>query len=432
MFLDYYAATLFLNPDATRLLMKRLRKIIFWGHLTAGVLAGIVILIMSATGVLLTFQPQIITFAERSAQTAQPPQTGATRLGPRELLLKVKEARPDINPTGLTLRSDPSASASVALGREGVLYVNPYTGEMQDGEAKRTRAFFRSMEDWHRWLGTGESNRAVGRAITGACNAAFLVLAFSGVYLWWPKKWTWRNLKPVVLFRRGLSGRARDFNWHNVIGLWSSLLLVLLTATALVMSYQWANNLLYTLTGSTPPVQQAPQAGGSANAGEARRAGAPAQGGEAVRTNRDAFDVPANLNQLWARAEGQTLRWEFITLRLPLRADAPVSFSIREGGKLNPLATSTLTLNPVNAEVVKSESYAELSLGRRLRSWVRATHTGEAGRLPGQIIALAASLGGCVLVYTGIMLALRRMRSWFARRSGAGVISAAPTAESSD
>ncbi len=411
--------------------MKRLRKIIFWSHLTAGVLAGLVILVMSVTGVLLTFQAQVVGFAERDAQTARPAQAGAARLGPRELLLKVREARPDINPTGLTIRSDPSANASIALGRDGALYVDPYTGAMPGGEAKRTRAFFRFVEDWHRWLGADGDNRAVGRAVTGACNAAFLVLACTGVYLWWPKKWAWRNLKPVILFKRGLSGRARDFNWHNVIGFWSSSVLVLLTATALVMSYQWANNLLYTLTGSAPPVQQGPPgAPNPANSGEqGRRAAAP---GETNRANRDAFELPANLNQLWARAEGQVAGWEFITLRLPLRADAPLNFSVRETGKWNPLATSTLTLNAATTEVVKYEPYDELSLGRRLRSWVRATHTGEAGRLPGQVIAFAASLGGCLLVYTGLLLTARRFRAWLARRSGARSTVSTPTLEAGD
>jgi uncharacterized iron-regulated membrane protein len=50
-----------------------LRKIIFWLHLTAGVLAGTVILVMSATGVLLAFERQIVAFAERGIRTVAPP-----------------------------------------------------------------------------------------------------------------------------------------------------------------------------------------------------------------------------------------------------------------------------------------------------------------------------------------------------------------------
>ena len=65
--------------------------------------------------------------------------------------------------------------------------------------------------------------------------------------------WHWRALKHSFLFNSRLRGKARDWNWHNVIGFWSSTVLVVLTLTAAVMSYPWANDLLYTLTGSEPP-----------------------------------------------------------------------------------------------------------------------------------------------------------------------------------
>ena len=41
-----------------------MRKIFFWLHLTAGTMAGIVILIMSVTGVLLMYQRQITAWAD--------------------------------------------------------------------------------------------------------------------------------------------------------------------------------------------------------------------------------------------------------------------------------------------------------------------------------------------------------------------------------
>ncbi len=178
--------------------MKKLRRIIFWCHLAAGVTAGVVILIMSVTGVLLAFEHQVIRFAERDMLTVGQPVKDA-RLGVGTLLAKAGEARPDAKPSGFTLQSDPTAAATVAFGRDGLLYINPYTGEVLGQGARRTRSFFRVLEDWHRWLGTGGENRAVGRAITGACNTAFLVLAITGVYLWWPKKWTWKKVRPVIV-----------------------------------------------------------------------------------------------------------------------------------------------------------------------------------------------------------------------------------------
>ena len=45
--------------------MKLFRKIIFWCHLAIGVSAGVIILIMSVTGVLLAYEKQITAWAVR-------------------------------------------------------------------------------------------------------------------------------------------------------------------------------------------------------------------------------------------------------------------------------------------------------------------------------------------------------------------------------
>jgi uncharacterized iron-regulated membrane protein len=60
-------------------------------------------------------------------------------------------------------------------------------------------------------------------------------------------------------------------------------------------------------------------------------------------------------------------------------------------------------------EIVKWEPYASQSLGRRLRTWSRWIHTGEAGGVIGQTVAGLVSTGAVVLVWTGIALACRRL-----------------------
>lgn len=376
--------------------MKSFRKIIFWLHLFAGTIAGIVILIMSVTGALLAFQPNIEAFVERDVRAVQIP-PNADRLDAQTLLSRVQAARPEIKPTNLTIKSAPDEAASLSLGREGTLYANPYTGEITGENSKSTRAFFQFVTDWHRWLALSGENRAIGKAVTGACNLAFLVLAITGIYLWMPRKWSWKNVKAIGLFRFGQGGKARDFNWHNVAGIWTSLVLIVLTATAAVISYQWASNLVYYATGNTPPAPQQQQ------------------------QNNQPFAVPPNLSGLFARAEQQSPGWKTIALRFPLNENAV--FTIDEGKYWNKFGRSTLTLNANSAETVKWESYAEQNSGRQLRSWMRFTHTGESFGIAGQIIAFIACLGGSLLVWTGLSLAFRRFRGWLAKRSKANVSS---------
>jgi uncharacterized iron-regulated membrane protein len=57
----------------------KLRTLIFWPHLIAGVVAGVVILIMSVTGVILTYERQLIAWSNGHLQST-PPAEGAARL----------------------------------------------------------------------------------------------------------------------------------------------------------------------------------------------------------------------------------------------------------------------------------------------------------------------------------------------------------------
>jgi uncharacterized iron-regulated membrane protein len=71
--------------------------------------------------------------------------------------------------------------------------------------------------------------------------------------MWFPRKMTWQHFRPSLLFRWGLSGKAREWNWHNVIGVWAWIPLVLVVGSAVIMSYPWASNLLYNVSGSPLP-----------------------------------------------------------------------------------------------------------------------------------------------------------------------------------
>lgn len=369
--------------------MQRFRKVVFWLHLLSGVIAGLVILIMSVTGVLLMYERQVLEWADRGYRSG-PPSPGAERLPVEALAARALAARPGVQPSAITLQSDPEAPATVGLGRGRNLYLNPYTGEVLGEGSPRARAFFRAVTDWHRWLGAGEENRDAARAVTGACNLAFLFLVISGPYLWLPKVWNRRQFRNVSWFRKGLSGKARDFNWHNVIGLWTAVPLFLVVFTAATISYPWMGDLLYRLAGEEPPA----------------RSGRP----EGPRGGGEGEVSLAGLNGLWTVAERQVPGWKSLTARLSPGADAadgPVTFTILSGHRGRPDLRAQLTLER-SGEVEKWEPFASQTPGRRLRSWARWVHTGEAGGLLGQTLAGIASGGAAVLVWTGMALSWRR------------------------
>ena len=387
--------------------MYLFRKVLFWCHLTVGVIAGVVILIMSATGVLLTYERQITYWADTRSYHIAPPSPEATRLSVEALIAKAREVQPNTTITTVILRAGATEPAAVVLaGNPGAgpgggrnIFLNPYTGAMLGEGSKGVRDFFHVLTDLHRWLGASGASRNTARAVTGACNLGFLFIVASGIYLWWPRKRNWSQFKNILWFKRGLPGKARDFNWHNVIGVWSAIPLFVVVLSALPISFPWANALVYRAVGEEPPAQRG-------------REGGPARG-------REERSVPSleGLNSLWSRAEQQVEGWRTINVRVPESNRAPVVFAIDTGEGGQPQHRSTLTLDRATGDVVSYEAFADQSLGRRLRSISRFAHTGEVLGIPGQTVAGLATAGSVVLVWTGLALAWCRGRAWMKRRA---------------
>jgi uncharacterized iron-regulated membrane protein len=374
--------------------MKRVRPFLFWMHLIAGVSAGVVILIMSATGALLAFQPQILAWLERDVRVVERVEPAANRLDADHIVAAAMASRPDAAPASAVFEADPRAAVAVSFGREGTVWVNPYSGRVLGEGASTARAFFQRTTEWHRWLAMQGEGRATARAITGASNLAFLLLGLSGLYLWMPRKWSLKNVRAVAWFQRSGTPRARDFNWHNAIGLWCAPAIIVMAATAVVMSYPWANRLVYRMAGTPLPAQQSrPPAEGAGR--NAERAAAPA--------------APANVDRAIAQAAERMPTWKSMTVRFAPGAARPLSLSLVDGSYWNAYARSTLTVDAATGAALRWDPYTAQTRGQKWRGWIRFAHTGELGGVMAQGVAGVACVGGVFLVWTGLSLALRRL-----------------------
>ncbi len=385
--------------------MSKLRPVLFWLHLVAGVVAGVIIAVMSFTGVALAFEKEIIAWAERDLRRVSPP-ADAKRLPLDDLLAKVREQHPDARPSGVTVSAEPATAVLVSMGRTNAFHVNPYTGVVQPQGAAGLREFMRVMIEWHRFLGAQGDSRPTGKAITGACNVAFLVLALTGLFLWWPRNWTKNAVRAVALMSFTLRGKARDFNWHNAIGLWCAPVLIVLTVTAMPISYRWASDLIFKMTGTEVPT---PGAGMSGPPVEVPK---PPPGTK-----------PLGYDALLAAAQKQVPAWQQITFRMGgggprgegRGSPQAVTVSIKERGGWPLFSAAQLTFDPFTGAVLRQEKFSDQNLGRQVRSWTRFLHTGEALGSIGQAVAGLASFGALFLVWTGFALTWRR---FFGSKSG--------------
>lgn len=370
----------------------RIRTVLFWIHLAAGVVAGAAIFTMSVTGALIALQPQVLEWVERDQRLVTP--SGRPQ-SPGALLAAATRGGPVPETITITISADPGEAAVVSLGRGLVRYVDPYTGAVLGDGSPTVRRTFQWLTEFHRWFASGTSWRAAARSVTGWSTLAFVGLVLSGVVLWIP-----RSRSPLVWVRSltpawPSTPRARDFNWHTVVGFWCAPVLFVLALTGVVLAFPWANRLLYAAAGTPMPVAAT------------RAEGRPA----AVRSGHRANPAVPDFRQVdagWAEAKQRIPSWDTVAIRIQPHVDGPVSFTITDAAHWNRFARSQLTASATGA-VLRWEPYSHQSRGQRWRLWARFAHTGELGGLAGQLIAGVASAGAALLAWTGMSLALRRL-----------------------
>lgn len=371
------------------------RKTIFWLHLGSGVITGLVVAMMSVTGVFLTYQNQVFAWSDRAYYRDASTVDGVTL--PAESLIDAARAA-DLNVTSLKYWNNPAAPVLATGGRgEGSLFIDAYTGEVLGAPSPAIRNLFSTVTRWHRWFNATGESRQTARLITGVSNLAFLFLVVSGMYLWLPKLIRWPLLRARLFFSsKSKTTQQRDFNWHHVFGIWSAIPLIVVIATASVFSFSWANDLVYTLAGEDPPSRGARSSSTSS----------------AMSVNQSDFSARRlPLDDLLATARAKTEDWKIITLNLPKQNENETSFRIDTGTGRQPQYQSTLTLDAGTGQTVGFETLADRSPGRQARSWIRFLHTGEALGFFGQTIAGLVSLTSLFMVWTGFALAWRRLIS---------------------
>lgn len=365
------------------------RRMIFWSHLVVGLCVGVVVFSLSVTGTLLTYERQIIAWAEDNAVSAP---AGHPRLSADDLAQKALEAGAKPG-TALTISNGDDTAVRVSLSRRQTLLLDPYSGDLMTDAGAGTKAFFSYVTGFHRWFALSGDNRDTARAITGAANLGFLFLLVSGLYLWLPPIWKWTIVKTRLMFRRNLpTSKARDYNWHHVFGIWALIPLFAVVVSGVVISYPWASNLVYQVYGETPPARHGPPSGRGPRANVA-----------------GTVTDPVSLQSILDNAETLTSSWRAISIAIPAPAAPSVAVTVDIGNGVQNNLKSTYTYSRETGEVVNEKTAATASPGQRARGFLRFLHTGEIFGVIGQTLAGLGSLASLFLVYTGFALAYRRL-----------------------
>ncbi len=191
-----------------------MRRALFQVHLWSGIAAGLYILMMSVTGSVLVYRNELYR-----AATSEP--IISTGPGPRLTDGQLAEAAGRVYPgyrvVNILRPPNPDQAVEVSLRRGGEVKKRLFdvrSGSDLGNSISTLFLFVSELLDLHDNLLAGST----GRTVNGAGAFAVLLVAVTGLVIWWPGIRTWRRSLTLL---RGVGWKRQTWQLHSAIGFWS-------------------------------------------------------------------------------------------------------------------------------------------------------------------------------------------------------------------
>jgi len=185
----------------------------------SGIALGLYILLMSVTGSVLVYSNELYTLA-----TPEPilSKSSGPRLSDDQLADAARRLYPGYGVVKIGRALNPDQAVDVWLRRGNQVKLrlfDPRTGsDLGDSVPKAIRLISKTI-DLHDNLLAGRA----GRKVNGTGALALLVMAMTGIAIWWPGIGTWRR---SLTLHRGVGWKRMTWHLHSMIGFWSLAFLV--------------------------------------------------------------------------------------------------------------------------------------------------------------------------------------------------------------
>lgn len=264
------------------------RGIFRWTHLVVGLSLGLILAVQGLSGSVLVWRPELdrvmapaLTHAESSERTAsldqEQAQVSAVAQGGKVRMVRLAVAPGGTDEWMVTLPG--GAGQSGGSGRWTV-YASPATGRVL-GVRGAKRDALQFLIELHHSLLMGE----FGRGVLGWVAVGTVVLALSGLWMWWPARWTSSRFRP----------RAAAKPLHYAVGFWVMWPLLAIAVSAMYFVWRQPVQRMFGVAGP----QMAQHRDGGAQGGRSRhgdggRAGDDAMSGERHHDAALSASVDAN------------------------------------------------------------------------------------------------------------------------------------------
>lgn len=215
----------------------------------------------------------------------------------------------------------------------------------------------------------------VGMQVVGWSGIALLVLLVTGVIAWWPRG----NWAKALAFKPHAAPIRRLHDLHKLTGVSSALLLLIVTATGVILALPGVKAALL----APAPVPEPRSSGGTGRPISLHRALGVARA--AIPDGRLVFiDVPGDIDQPYR-------------IRLQVPRDPHARFP-----------GSYVFVDRRTASVVAVQDVRTGGIGTTINAWVRPLHDGSIGDLPVRILAVLIGMAPMALCLTGFLRWKRR------------------------
>jgi uncharacterized iron-regulated membrane protein len=191
-----------------------LRKAVFQIHLWSGIGFGLYVLLVSVTGSILVFRNELYTAATREPSTVTP---SGQRLSDEQLKAAAMRAYPGYTVLSLSRTRNPDQAVSISLKKGSEIkdrLFNPYTAADLGNAVPLGIRTVSKLIELHDDLLAGRT----GRLVNGAGAVLLILIALTGIVVWWPGVKTWRG---GLIVHRNVGWRRFIWDLHKAIGFWS-------------------------------------------------------------------------------------------------------------------------------------------------------------------------------------------------------------------
>src|SRR3954469_1206897 len=347
-----------------RTVSPTLRRSLLTLHQWVGLAAGLFLIVISISGSALVFENEIDRALNPATSFVTP---AAQRLPVEALAARVAAAYPNDPVTGVRIAARADQAREISLRSRHAAMVNPYTGEVL-GLRDHEKSFARWLHLLHTRFDLGE----VGEKMVGGFSVAMLGLALSGLVLWWPRK--------ILRVGAASSWKRTNFDLHNVLGFYSSLVMLCITLSGVLIAFE----------ATTDPL--------------VRRLNPPAAPARAPESTLAPGATRISIDRAIAIA-GDALPGAFASnVALPAGAKGVLRVFKKFPEDRTPAGRSRVVLDQFSGAVLQVENTRTAQIGTRILNLKRSAHTGDIFGAPTQALYFVVSLGIALQAITGALI----------------------------